>query len=395
MTVQTPEQIERDVRTFRDHFIPIGRLDLVRTLTNELAASKETPSRSDQFGQAVAHLASRLESHYRKALNEIIDDYSVFDPDCILIDLELPQEGTREQRRSDFFRRLEHSLERANFRKLPREEISLAVKAAKALGVRLVVNFDAFAHLSVWVRGEHIDRWTVRRWYRFYRREEIDVPVHRRLVLIFQDHPDSKRHDADQNAIFLKIFKNIPCTDVDTLLPSSRIQLSWFDRGKILFPTISGIGLSLAKIAKTSLVAMLFGGIYGLLAFIALVGAGIGYSLKSFFGYLHTKDKYQLNLTRHLYYQNLGNNVGVLFRLIHEAEQQEFREALLAYWILLQQPDGKCLTKRELDSQAEAWIEKTLGVSVDFEDDDALNKLVRFGMAEQVAHDQWRALPVA
>lgn len=394
MTLQSPEQIEQDVRIFRDHFIPIGRADLIRSLAASLRESgSEGEEREELFRRVIDLLTEKLEAHYRRQLNELVEDYMLFDPDCILVDLKQEAEQTHEVRRADFFRRLEYVLERANFRRLERQEINQAMKAAKALGVRLVVNFDAFAHLSVWVRGEHLDRWTVRRWYRFFRREQIDVPVHRRLVLVFQDQSASSRTEADPSAIFLKIFKNIPCSDVDSLLPSSRIQLSWLDRGKILFPTISGIGLSLAKIAKTSLVAMLFGGIYGLLAFIMLIGAGVGYSLKSFFGYLRTKDKYQLNLTRHLYYQNLGNNVGVLFRLIYEAEHQEFREALLAYWILCQQPPEAPISKEHLDSRAEAWILEHLRVSVDFEDEDALNKLERFGLAEQVAPNRWRPLP--
>jgi hypothetical protein len=33
-----------------------------------------------------------------------------------------------------------------------------------------------------------------------------------------------------------------------------------------------------------------------------------------------TKQKYQLNVARNLYYQNLDNNLGALLRLIDEAE---------------------------------------------------------------------------
>ena len=36
--------------------------------------------------------------------------------------------------------------------------------------------------------------------------------------------------------------------------------------------------------------------------------------------------QYQLNLTQSLYYQNIDNNAGALFRLLNEAEEQEFRE---------------------------------------------------------------------
>ncbi len=62
-----------------------------------------------------------------------------------------------------------------------------------------------------------------------------------------------------------------------------------------------------------------------------MLGVTCGYGVRSFYGYLQTKQKYQLNLTESLYYQNLDNNAGVISRLLDEAEEQENREAVLAY----------------------------------------------------------------
>src|SRR6185436_10749928 len=91
-------------------------------------------------------------------------------------------------------------------------------------------------------------------------------------------------------------------------------------------------------------------GVYGILT---VLGVTCGYGIRSFYGYLQTKQKYQLNLTESLYYQNLDNNAGVLSRLLDEAEEQENREAILAYFFLwqargaqLDQPSG--LTADEL-----------------------------------------------
>ena len=53
----------------------------------------------------------------------------------------------------------------------------------------------------------------------------------------------------------------------------------------------------------------------------AAVG-GVGYSYKSWATYKSTKEKYSLNLTQSLYYQNLDNNAGVLTHLMDEAEEQ-------------------------------------------------------------------------
>lgn len=392
MTLQTPERIDQDVRTLRDHFIPIGRSDLIAILMQQ--SQTRCHSTAEELKQLATALDQRFAMLFRRELHELVENYSLFDPDCILVDVQREGEAVAAERRVEFYAGIENALQRANFRKLSPDEINSAMSAAKALGIRLTVDFTAFAHLSVWVRGEHTDRWIVRRWYRLYRAESIEVPVHRRLVLVYQDAETTDRADSDPGSIFLKIFKNIPLSDIDTLLPTCKIKLTWFDQGKILLPTVSGLGLTLLKVAKTGFIALMFSGVYGIIALVMLIVASIGYSLRSFFGYLHTKDKYQLNLTRHLYYQNLGNNVGVLFRLAHEAEEQEFRETLIAYHVLreLDAPEGS--TRNEIDLRAEAWLLETLKVPVDFEIEDALKKLEHFGMAERVDEQRWRARPI-
>ena len=119
----------------------------------------------------------------------------------------------------------------------------------------------------------------------------------------------------------------------------------------------------------------------------------MGYGVKSFFGYLRTKDKYQLHLTRHLYYQNLGNNKGVLFRMIHDAEEQEFREAIIAYYLLWREAGETGWSKSQLDQRAEAWLLGIAGLTVNFEDDDALRKLDRLGLAKQ-KEGCWSAISI-
>ena len=92
--------------------------------------------------------------------------------------------------------------------------------------------------------------------------------------------------------------------------------------------------ISAYKAIKGALLAAA-AGIYGILT---VLGVTVGYGMRSFYGYLQTKQKYQLNLTESLYYQNLDNNAGVLTRLLDEAEEQENREAALAYFFLWRQP---------------------------------------------------------
>jgi hypothetical protein len=156
-------------------------------------------------------------------------------------------------------------------------------------------------------------------------------------------------------------------------------------------PTVSGLVVSAVKAFKGALLAAA-AGIYGILA---LLGVTLGYGVKSFFGYLQTKQKYQLNLTESLYYQNLDNNAGVLCRLLDEAEEQENREAVLGYYFLWRQADGRGSTAEVLDRQIEQFLGEALGRPIDFEVDDALAKLLRMGLVRQLADGRYLALPLA
>jgi hypothetical protein len=156
-------------------------------------------------------------------------------------------------------------------------------------------------------------------------------------------------------------------------------------------PTVSGLAVSAYKAFKGALLAAA-AGVYGILA---VLGVTCGYGIRSFYGYLQTKQRYQLNLTESLYYQNLDNNAGVIARLLNDAEEQENREALLAYFFLWQLPSGAGITDDELDLRIENFLSECLGRPVDFEVDDALAKLLRLGLAREASNHCYFAVPIA
>jgi hypothetical protein len=135
-------------------------------------------------------------------------------------------------------------------------------------------------------------------------------------------------------------------------------------------------------------------GFYGSLAFLGLVGGTLGYGVRSFYGYLNTKQKYQLNLTQSLYYQNLDNNAGAIYRLVDEAEEQDNREVALAYFYLWRYAPPSGWTDHELDEKIEQRLRSLAAQEVDFEVADALAKLDRWQLAERGADGRWKAAPL-
>src|SRR5258706_4212516 len=129
---------------------------------------------------------------------------------------------------------------------------------------------------------------------------------------------------------------------------------------------IFAIGSELATVA-----ALPWGVIPGIM--IAPVSAGVN----SFFGFHRAKTKHLSAMINKLYYLTLANNASVLTRMIDSAEDEEYKEAMLAYFFLWRSAkDPTPLTEPELDVRIEKYLTKKTGVEINFEVNDALDKLL-------------------
>jgi len=91
-----------------------------------------------------------------------------------------------------------------------------------------------------------------------------------------------------------------------------------------------------------------------------------------------TRDRFIPFRKADLYFKNLDNNTGVFYHLIDAAEEEETKEAILAYFFLL--TEKQPLTQKELDERIEKWFESRWNTRINFEIDDALAKLDRLGL---------------
>ena len=67
------------------------------------------------------------------------------------------------------------------------------------------------------------------------------------------------------------------------------------------------------------------------------------------------KEKYQGTLVTNLYFNSLDNNQGVIHHLIDQAEEEECKEALLAYHFLLTEPEAG-RDEATLDARIERFL---------------------------------------
>ena len=376
-----------------EHFLP-------RTLRYWAHHLRRAGWVSSEEEPSFLNLARILEAQYyfeaHALLRELRHIYEQLDPDLLGKNtLSLDAERIASLTGS-FLTQFEKILQRANYRRLDREQIEAAAKAASDWGVYTQIDLDAFDHLLVYARGAGVFTRKRRRKFQPWKEEEVEVPHYERLVVAFSLKPGYRLNDAvRESAVYLKLFKEIPHSEVDSLLPCSAVRMSWFDRTRIALPTLSGVGFLLYKLYTLLLhgIAAVLSSAVSLLAFLGILGGTLGYGVRSFIGYLNTLNKYHLTLTRSLYYQNLDNNAGVLFRLLDEAAQQDLLETLLGYWFLWKVGEAG-LDERELDRRVETFLAEAGAGGIDFEVDDALRKLRESGIAWMDGDQRWHARPL-
>ena len=88
-----------------------------------------------------------------------------------------------------------------------------------------------------------------------------------------------------------------------------------------------------------------------------------------------------MQLAENIYFRNVSNNAGIFDYLIATAEDQESKEAVLAYHFIRTAEPAP--TAGEIAARIEAWLAKDFEVNLDFKIAHALETLSRFGLVRR------------
>jgi hypothetical protein len=372
-------------------FIPVRRTELVELLCADPGLGDVDRQQFQAFCRLVVGI---YHFEYNQHLERLKTCYAPFDPDADCIALKKWRAEERQQRMNDLFSEFGWLMDRGNFRHLSAEAIAPVVGTSSHWGLVVDVDFHMFERLAIFARGDSEDRRQLRQASGFWRKQEVDVPIYRRLIMILKLRPHKRLgKQINTDGVYIQVFKNIPKLDINMLLPGARVKMRTLDRGKIGLPFISGIGLALYNIADEFFNAIFRIASNPMPLFWGIATGAIGYGTRSYFSYVGTKQRYNLNLREVLYFQNLDTNAGVLLRVIDEAEEQECREAIVAYYLLWRRAGDQGWTSRELEDAVEDCLDQQCGLKVAFEIGDAIAKLDRLHLLEKTG-DRYRARPV-
>lgn len=304
-----------------------------------------------------------------------------------------------------FEQALQQELTRANFVEIDPDTVQTRETTKLLTGLAIKPSRAGIRRIRYFARGARPEQIVRKAWFGL-RRKVIDAQVMADVVVIVGFKADSEIQREDRKAFasmrrgvrpgaaLVKHFRNVANAELVTLHPGAKPSMLRRDQVILAAPAIAtGVPVLLnlwpALTVLFAVLAAYFGarGVIeddelkrALAAVSGLVAVG-AFVMRQRLKYEAQTLRYQKQLADTVYFRNLANNAGVLDLLVGAGEEQDAKEAILAYGILRRA--GHSMAKGEIDNFAEAFLRERFGLEVNFEIQDALGKLERLGIVSR------------
>jgi uncharacterized protein DUF3754 len=283
-----------------------------------------------------------------------------------------------------------------------------------AYGLDLQVDLDAFEEILIYYRGATTlteRRRDIRKGYMGWR--EVKIPVFQRLFLLFKlkpfemrvrevmrerkiDRKEAERLVRQQRGllpvtvssdfVYLKLFKNLPRSDVEMIFPNTKVRFRLFD--KIKFGVTAGSGLGMGAVGTATKLAVASNP-YTLVAAVAGLG---GIAIRQASNFINQRNRYMVVLAQNLYFHAMADNRGVMTLLADRAAEEDIKEEMLLYSVLAKERVNVG-DLRQVDEAIEQYLMKTFAIDVDFDVEDALKRLKEEGIVNELPNGTLETLP--
>lgn len=389
---------------FRERFIPLSRRSLIRELMQQDDFLTEAERR--RFEEFAIAMDNAISKQYHGVLAELKLLFDPLNPDKDTITSRLL--GKREKDDNEFWlmQKLSALMESANFHELPSRVVKKALDEHMAgEGVNVSVNAKNYEILRFWALGKELPADTTP-WYRrlsksaFYKASKRTPPppirYYKRIVVAVKP--------KGQDKIMLKMFKEIPTGALEQVLPDGKIKMSGFDQG-LLTVTASIGSVSLLVKAVTVLAEIQ-------MQWTLIVAAATGIiGLRGWNSYKNRRTRYMMQLSKTLYFKNVANNRGLLALVVDRAQDESFKESLLAYTFLLTNRPQAIREAADVDPSSlppllgnmqgsalektiEQWVQERTGATVSFDATTARSILASFGLLYADDNEYLAVLPM-
>jgi Protein of unknown function (DUF3754) len=385
----------------RETFIPVTSSALIDRLTAPDTWGEGSEKQARRFFRFLDYWRRQ---QYNANLIDLMQTYEAFSPDSDLLVTRNYSPEERETMQRRVVENVEQILKQANYVRIDPSQVDLIMTKETHYGLDLHIDFEAFEECLVYYRGATTRRDERRRWHKFMRKEEFDIPIFQRLFLLFKLKPAEmrirevmrdeklshreaekivrKRRAAlpasvsDKN-IYLKLFKNIPRSDVEMVFPNTRVKFRLFDKVKLGITAGGGLGMgavgAAGKIAVAASNPVMAAG--------AVLGLG-GVAFRQAVAFLNQKQRYMVVMAQNLYFHSMADNRGVLLKLADRAAEEDVKEEMLLYSVLAKEKANRS-DLSAIDAAIEQYLFSSFGINVDFDLEDALGRLIADGLVSE------------
>ena len=187
--------------------------------------------------------------------------------------------------------------------------------------------------------------------------KEVKVPVFQRLFILFKlkpfdervqevmqrekvDRKEAEKHRqrlrsmlpparSTSDFVYMKLFKNMPRSDVEMIFPNTKVRFRLFD--KIKFGVTAGSGLGMGAVRHRRRRSRWRA--IPIRSPMALAGLG-GVAARQASNFINQRNRYMVVMARNLYFHSMADNRGVMTLLADRAAEEDIKEEMLLYGVL-------------------------------------------------------------
>ncbi|CAO2835135.1 unnamed protein product [Amaranthus hypochondriacus] len=206
----------------------------------------------------------------------------------------------------------------------------------------------------------------------------IQEPAFQELILLYTEETEDMKLTGKTKipSLQLKIYEKIPVPDLPVIFPHKKLSFRILDTVRLDVATIVGLLAYVINYKFENVVSSPSAIILDVIA----VSALIIFVTRVALGYKQTWDRYELLVNRTLYEKTLASGFGSVYFLLDASEQQQFKECILAYGILLKSENSQFPTRSSLREECEKFLYRNFKEKVQMPVDKAVDMLIYLGL---------------
>ncbi len=392
--VDTPQPI---ASIAAEKYIQVDRDDIVERALEKLFE----PQQRELAEQVVRYMCALRQWETARSLDAVVAAYDAFNPDDETINLTALSASERRAKLETLKAQVIDLVVSANYIEVDPATLQKLLDEETPAGFSAEVDLEEYDFHLLYYRGAIKDRISVTSWKTLWLFERpVEADAYRRLFLGLKLKPIEARIEeqvargmtrkkaekkvrrarsqqmlegVSEDTLHLKIFRRIPRSELEILFPNAKIKFNLFDRlwlwigsgGSTVFAIVTA-GLKFVAAFAISIFFVVF-----------TVAGAIGAIIRTVTSFFNTRTRYMAKLAKSLYFHNIASNQSVLDTLADDAEEEDIKEAVLTYALLLRYGHRGL---EEVKLEAEKFLQDEFHVLCDFNVEDGCVHLRKLGL---------------